>query len=181
LDLNRLSRGEQILGVCSALLFLLSFFPLWAKYEASEEAFGAFATTQRFSAWSAAFNFLMKLGIILALIALVLIIVKAAGGLDNVQMPAPLGLIYLGLAGLSFLLLLLFTLIGPEESEAGVNVQDFGIEASRGPLLFVGVLLGAGMAVGAYLHFQQEGRATTVAPRQPGPPPGPPPAPPPGA
>jgi len=153
---------------------LLSFFPLWAKYEASEETFGAFATSQRFSAWSNAFNFLMKLGLLLALVALVLIIAKAAGGLDNVQMPVPLGLVYLGLAGVTFLVMLLFTLIGPEESEAGVNVQDFGIEASRGPLLFAGVLLGAGMALGAFMHFQGDTATTATAPRQPGPPPPPP-------
>jgi hypothetical protein len=173
--MNRLSRGEQIMGICAALLFLLSFFPLWAKYETSEETFGAFATTQRFSAWSGAFNFLMKLGIILALIALVLVIAKAAGAMDNVQMPVPLGLVYLGLAGLSFLLLLLFTLIGPEESEAGLNVADFGIEASRGPLLYAGVLLGAGMAFGAFMHFQGEFGKTMAEAPQPGPPPPPPP------
>jgi hypothetical protein len=176
LDLNRLSRGEQILGATAALLFLLSFFPLWAKYETSEETFGAFASSERFSAWSSAFNFLMKLGLILALIALILVIVKATGGLDNVQMPVPLGLVYLGLAGLTFLLMLLFVLIGPEESEAGINVGDLGIEVSRGPLLFVGALLGAAMAVGAFMHFQSEGGRTTTGPtRTTGAPPPPPP------
>ncbi len=167
MDMNRLSRGEQILGVSAILLFLLSFFPLWAKYETSAETFGV-ESSQRFSAWSAAFNFLMKLGLIFALIVLILVIAKAFGGLDNVQMPMPLGLVYLGLAGLTFLLMLLFVLIGPEESEAGVNFGDLGFEVSRGPLLFVGVLLGAAMAFGAFMHFQGEGRGTTA-----GPPPGP--------
>ena len=179
MDLNRLSRGEQIFGVSAALLFLLSFFPLWAKYETSEEAFGQFATSESFSAWSSAFNFLMKLGLILALIGVIFVIAKAAGALDNVQMPVSLGLVYLGLAGLTFLIMLLFVLIGPEESEAGVNFGDLGVEVSRGILLFVGVVLGAGMLFGAFQHFQQEGG--TAAARPSPPPPGPPPAPPPGA
>jgi hypothetical protein len=178
LDLNRLSRGEQILGISAALLFLLSFFPLWAKYEVSGDAFGVDASaSERFSAWSAAFNFLMKLGLIFALIVLVLVIAKSFGSLDNVQMPVPLGLVYLGLAGLTFLLMLLFVLIGPEESEAGVNFGDLGFEVSRGPLLFVGVVLGAAMAFGAFMHFQGEsGRTTTTGPatRGPGTPPPPP-------
>jgi hypothetical protein len=173
--MNRLSRGEQILGISAALLFLLSFFPLWAKYETSAEAFGI-ESSQRFSAWSAAFNILMKLGLVLALVALVLVIAKSFGSLDNVQMPAPLGLVYLGLAGLTFLLMLLFLVIGPEESEAGVNFGDIGFEVSRGPLLFVGVLLGAGMAFGAFMHFQGESGTTATGPptRSPGPPPPPP-------
>jgi hypothetical protein len=173
--MNRLSRGEQILGISAALLFLLSFFPLWAKYETSAETFGVDAS-ERFSAWSAAFNFLMKLGLIFALIALILVIAKSFGSLDNVQMPVPLGLVYLGLAGLTFLLMLLFVLIGPEESEAGVNFGDLGFEVSRGPLLFVGAVLGAAMAFGAFMHFQGEGTTTTTGPatRGPGTPPPPP-------
>ena len=167
MDLNRLSRGEQIFGVSAALLFLLSFFPLWAKYEVAEEFFGG--ATQRFSAWSGAFNFLMKLGLIFALLGVALVIAKAAGALDNVDMPVPLGLVYLGLGGLTLLIMLLFLLVGP------TGASQPGFEVSRGPLLFVGIVLSAGMAFGGFMQFQGEGRAGTPA-RRPGPPPaGPPP------
>ena len=175
MDLNRLSKGEQILGGAAALLLLLSFVPFWAKYETpgfeggGVEVAGA---SSRVSAWSAAFTFLSKLGLLLAIVALVFIIAKAAGALTNTNLPAPETLIYLGLAGLSFLLLLLTLLIGPQEEFGGVNISG-SVEVSRGPLLFVGVLLGAAMAVGAFLHMQNDGSATTgLGPSNPqGPPP----------
>ena len=172
MDLNRLSKGEQILGGAAALLLVLSFVPFWAKYETPGIEGGGFdvpGASSRFHAWSAAFNFLTKLGLILAIIALVFVIAKAAGALTNTNLPAPEGLIYLGLAGVSFLLILLTLLIGPQEFGLGGT----SVEVSRGPLLFVGALLGAAMAFGAYLHMQESGTATTgtgVGPSTPPPP-----------
>ena len=153
MDLNRLSLGEKLAGGAAALLLLTSFIPLWAKYEVGEE-FAGFDTASRFNAWSAAFNILMKLALILALAVLAYVIARAAG-VDLSAVP-PVAL--LGAAGLSFLLILIHLLMGPQEfGLAGVG----GLEVSRGPLLFLGGLLGAAMALGGYLHMQQSG-ATPV-------------------
>lgn len=170
MDLNRLSKGEQIMGGAAALLLLLSFVPFWAKYETPGFEGGGIevaGTSTRFSAWSGAFNFLSKLGLLLAILALVFVIAKAAGALTNTNLPAPEGLIYLGLAGVSFLLILLTLVIGPQEFGLGGST----VEVSRGPLLFVGVLVAAAMALGAFLHFSSGSTTTGVGPSTPTPPP----------
>ncbi|MGH2755457.1 MAG: hypothetical protein ACRDLB_13640 [Actinomycetota bacterium] len=172
MDTTRLSQGEKIVGVTSGLLVLLSFFPLWAKYEFEADGF---SDSQRYSAWSDAFNFLSKFAILLALTALVLVIVKAVG--KKVELPVNSGLLYVGLAGLSTLLLLLLVITGPREIAdiAGGDIDllglEQGFEVSRGIMLFVGLVLAAGATVGGYLHMQEEGTGTgpTAPPTAPPP------------
>lgn len=153
LDLKRLSRGELILGVTSLALLVISFFPLWSKVEGDGER-------ESFSAWSTfeagvfeydPFGFIVVLALILALVAVVFVAMRAAG--VNLNLPAPLGLVYLGLGGLTALLLILQILIGPEEIE---GAADAGVEISRGIFLFLAALLALGMAAGGYLHMQEE-------------------------
>jgi hypothetical protein len=170
LDLNRLSRGEQILGISALLLLVLSFLPLWAKLEIEgAEEFG-FDGTDRYSAWSAAFGFILKLGLILAIIALVLVIIRAVG--TQMNLPVPAWQIYAGCAGLCLLLLLITVLTGPVGDQG-----DFGgFEWSRGLAIFIGPVLAAGMAYGAYQHMQAEGGTTSTGTTAGGPTNPPPPA-----
>lgn len=167
MDMNRLSMGERLAGGAAVLLLITSFIPLWAKYEISADfgEFGDFSTADRFSAWSGAFNFLMKLALILALVVAALVIAKAAS-VDVSAIP-PVAL--LGAAGLSFLLILLMLLIGPQE----FGLAGPGLEVSRGPMLLVGAILSAAMAGGAFLHFQGAGGTAAMGPA-PTPPPAPP-------
>jgi hypothetical protein len=178
LDFKKLSRGEQMLGISALVLIVFSFFPLWGKFEINApEGFEAFEDTDRFGIWSSAevggfntsigYGFMAKLAIILALVALVFVILKAAG--VSMQMPVPWGQIYVGLAGLSLLLLLITILTGPEGGDG-----ELGIEVSRGFGLFIGTALAAVMAYGGWMHMQQEGSApsptTTPPPESPPPP-----------
>lgn len=162
MDMNRLSMGERIAGGAAMLLLITSFIPLWAKYEVNADFGGA----SRFSAWSGAFNFLMKLALILALVVATLVIAKAA----NVDLTSVPPVVLLGAAGLSFVLILLMLLIGPREFGLG----GFGVEVSRGLLLFLGVLLSGAMAGGAFLHFQAAGGTRAMGPAASPPPPTPP-------
>lgn len=163
MDTGRLSRGEQILGVSGVVLFITSFVALWAKYE-------AFGETERTSAWKSPegfgsiFPFYTKLALIVALLAVLLVIVRALG--LSINLPVPLGLVYVGAAGLVSLLMLITVLAGPKEIEAA----EF--EVSRGPFLFLGLVLSLAMLYGGYLHMQEEGTAPT-APTPPEPPPPP--------
>lgn len=173
MDLNRLSTGEKILGGSALLLLLTSFISLWAKYESPEVAGVLESQATRENAWSEAFNFLTKLGLILTIVALVLVVAKAAGAFDTVNLPAPLGLIYLGVAGLAALLIVLTAVIGPQETYGGfgaeVDLEDFGVEVSRGPLLYLGALLSLAMAGGAFMHFSGgDVRTRTGTPGTPG-------------
>lgn len=151
--MDRLSLGEKLLGASGLALFLFSFVGLWAKVEV--EAGGAQDTT-RFSAWDA-YGFLVKLALILALAAGALVIAKAAG----VNVPVPYATAYKGLAAVTLALMVLALVIGPDESGSG-SVAGFSVEISRGIGLFIGTLLAAAMAAGAWMH--SDSPATTTSP-----------------
>ena len=144
MDLNRLTKGERILGGSALALLILSILPFWVKWE-----FGDF--TERAGAWSAYFGFLLKLALILALIALIFVILKAVG--TEMTLPVPAWQIYLGLAALTLLLLLIVVVTGPKGDQGSSD----GFEYSRGIALFLAPILGAGMAYGAFLHMGEEG------------------------
>lgn len=169
MDLNRLSRGERIVGISGVILAILSFIGPWAKYEFAGES-------QTYSLWGSetglgsVYGFLPKLGVILALVAVVLVLLRAAGVALN--LPIGWGLAYVGLGALATLLLLIGLLTGPEEGGiAGQLAQDAGLEISRGLFLFIGIVLAAVMTYGGYLHMQAEGTATgpTTGPTPPPP------------
>ena len=163
MDLNRLSTGEKTLAGSAALLFILSFLSLWAKVEVKA---GTVNSTTRFSAWDA-YGFLVKLALILALIAVGVVLAKAAG----VNMTLPYGQVYLGLAGVTLLFMLIALLVGPDESGSG-GAFGFSVEISRGIGLFIGTLLSAIMAFGAWMHYSGgEDTATPAAPAMPEAPP----------
>jgi hypothetical protein len=159
LDTSRLSQGERIIAICSGLLVLFSFFPLWAKYESSV---GGEEATERGSAWSNAFNFTAKLAILLAITLLVLVVLRALG--SSFDLGVNRGLIYLALGGLATLLLFFLLLTGPKDipgaSEAEEMAEALGVdisyEVSRGIMLFVGFFLAIGTVIGSYLHMQTE-------------------------
>jgi hypothetical protein len=169
LDTSRLSQGERIVAVCSGLLVLFSFFPLWAKYEFSA---GTVSESDRFSAWSDAFNFLSKFAILLALAALIIVLVRGFG--KDVRFNT--GLLYVILGGLSTALLLLLVITGPREIDELPGAGDidlFGLEAgfevSRGFMMFVGLALAAGILIGGYMHMQGETDAAPSSPTTPPP------------
>jgi hypothetical protein len=163
LDLNKLSKGERTLGISALALLVLSFLPLWAKFEAPDEFFGG--GSERYGAWSSAFGFLLKLALILTIIALVLVIMKAAG--VAMSLPVPTWQIYAVAAGLTLLLLLITVLTGPRGDQGEVA----GFEWSRGLAVFIAPLLGAGMAFGAFQHMSEEGSAPTTTAAPPSAPP----------
>ena len=174
--MDKISRGERIVLFASAILVLTSVLPLWASYGASVRGGGVDQeSSESFTVWSDAYNFVPKLAILLALVALGLVIARIAGA--RLNLPASMGLIYVGVGGVATLLLLLTVLFGPREfglEDSGF--EAFGVEASfdvsRGLLLFLGLLLAAAIAVGGYLHMQEEsGPAAVTGPAMPPPPP----------
>lgn len=154
MDLNKLTKGERILGISALLLLILSFLPLWAKLEI-ETGLEGFDGTTRYSAWSAAFGFMMKLALILAIVALVLVAIRAAG--TSMNLPVPAWQIYAVCAGITLVLLLITVLTGPVGDQGDIG----GYEWSRGLAIFIAPLLGAGMAYGAFLTMSEEGASPT--------------------
>ena len=149
--MDRLSKGEQIMGVSFLVLLILSFLKLWAKIEIDTGGLG-FDGSQKFSAWDA-YGIIIKLGFLTALLALVLVGMRA-GGVNMPNLPMPLGTIYLILAGITAVTVLLTLAVGPDEGAGGFGLV--GIEISRGIGLFIGTALALAGAFGAYLHKQGE-------------------------
>ena len=171
MDLKKLTKGEQILGGSALLLFILSFLPLWAKVEVDIPDvpgvdLGSVDDSQRFNLWDS-YGFMAKLAIFLALVAVIVILVRAAG--NAVKPPVPFWQIYLGCAGLALLLMLISALTGPAGGGGG-----FGVEVSRGLIgLLGGIVLSAAMAFGAYMHMQEEGGSLSSPGTSANPPPPP--------
>jgi uncharacterized membrane protein YgdD (TMEM256/DUF423 family) len=156
-NLDRLSLGEKVLGVSALALFLLSFLKQWVKVEA--EGAGA-SFTAKGSAWDG-YGFPLKLGLLLAILAAILVVARAA----NANLNIPWSNVYRGLAFATLVLVALTLLIGPDES--GAFSSDFGsIEISRGIALFAGTVLAAAMAAGAWMHSEAPaaGATTDAAP-----------------
>ncbi|MDQ3981262.1 MAG: hypothetical protein M3271_01120 [Actinomycetota bacterium] len=161
MNLDRLSSGEKLLGASGLALFVFSFVGLWAKLEVDAEGPGAdlISGTDRFNAWDA-YGFLVKLALILALVAAGLVVARAA----NANLAMPVANLYRGIAGATLVLLVIALLIGPDESGSG-SVGTVSVEISRGIGLFIGTLLAAAMAAGAWMH--SESPATPAGPPAP--------------
>lgn len=153
MDLDRLTKGERIIGISSLALLILSFLPLWAKLEIDVAGFAG--GTTRFSAWSVVFGFLLKFALVLALVALVFVVLKAVG--TSMTLPVPTWQIYAVCAGVALLLLLITVLTGPKGDQGSAA----GYEYSRGLAIFIAPILGAGMAYGAFLRMSEEGGSST--------------------
>jgi hypothetical protein len=152
-DLDRLSTGEKIVAGSGILIFILSFIPPWAKVS-------FLGSSTSFNAWDG-YGFLIKLGILLALVAAILAILKAFG--SNLNLPLGAGTLYLVLAAINALCLLLGVIIGP----AGDDVIPTGVDISRGFLLFVGLALALIQTYGAWAHRGTEPAGATGTPTPP--------------
>jgi ABC-type multidrug transport system fused ATPase/permease subunit len=140
-----LSKGQKLILGGSVLLFIDTFLP-WQSW-----SYGPLSAS-----WNAWHGFW---GVVMCLLVIVLLLwagARAFGVALPVNVPA--GLTTLALGGLVFLFALLKTLI----------------ESHRGWASWVGIILAAGVAVGAWFSFQDSGEslpkvATAGAPAPPAP------------
>lgn len=155
-DMNKLSQGEKIFGASALLLVVLSFIKFWAKVEVGGDLgdLGGVGGTVRGNAWDVLPGY-GKIGLFLAILGIVFVLIRAAG---SVQMPVQAGLVYLILGGITALVMVLAAIVGPDDAGAGL----FGVEVSRGPLLFVGAILGLAMAYGGWTEYQAGGGTATT-------------------
>lgn len=158
MDLDRLTTGEKTLGISGLVLFLFSFFSLWAKFEANVAGVPGASGTVRYNAWDG-YGFHVKLAVLLGLVAAALVIARAA----DVKADIPWGMVYLGVGGGSLVLMLIGILTGPAGS-SGYEIAGSSFEISRGLGLFIGTLLSAAMAAGAWMHYSGESSTTTTTP-----------------
>jgi hypothetical protein len=157
MDLNKLSRGDQIIGISGIVLFIFSFFDwLGATVSVGSRGIPGFSASGADNAWGFT---LTLLAVLIGLVLVVYVILKAAG----VEIPDTFGSvtlaqILLGLAALALLFVLIKIIVGPNlpSVPAGISVskdRKFGI--------FIGLIATAGLAAGAFLNFQESQKGST--------------------
>jgi hypothetical protein len=148
MDLSKLTRGDQVIGVSAIVLFIFSFFH-WLGFNAGGHTISAFGQTAAWGAWHFT---LTLLAVLLGLVMLGYVVMKALG----VEIPAKFGnvtlaQILLGIAAVAFLFVLIKLIAGPN---AGFTLP-VGITKSRKFGIFVGLLATIGLVAGAFLNFQE--------------------------
>jgi hypothetical protein len=166
--MDRLSTGDKLVAGGGIVLLILSFLKPWAEFDTGELGGLAGVGDLEGSGWSEFYGFFpLKLGFILAIVAIGWVIAKAAGA----ELPQLSPIAYVGVSGGVLLLIVLTILIGPAGS--GIQFGDAGIE--RGLWLWVSVIPAAAMAWGGYLQMQEvSGGAPMTYGGTPSPPPPPP-------
>ena len=147
--MERPTRGEVVIAACCALLIVTSFLPIWARYVCS----ACPEKESRVGLWSRAFSNLTKLSLVLVVAVLVVLLLRIV---IRLRLPWPVGRIYIGVGALITLLLVLALIQGPSDFGFG---HTSVLEVSRGPLLLVAWLVGAGVVYGGFIHM----RATIAA------------------
>lgn len=135
MDLSKLTTGDKVIAGSGIALFIFSFFP-WFGIDIG---FGSYSE----SAWD---DFLPILAVLLGIALVVLLGLVKFSTVRLPSLPLPLNQLFLIGGVIVFALLLLKLLIGGEEQ---------GIDLDRRIGVFLGVLAGAGMAVGGWLKSQE--------------------------
>jgi hypothetical protein len=145
MDLNKLSRGDTIIGISGIVLFIFSFFN-WLGYNFKGSIFNLSASA---SAWHFT---LTLLAVLLGLVLLGYVVLKALG----VEIPDKFGnvtlaQILLGIAIVAFVFVLIKLIVGPN---AGVTLPPT-VTKSRKFAIYVGLVATIGLVVGAFLNVQE--------------------------
>jgi amino acid transporter len=144
MDLSKLSKGDQVIGISGIALLIFSFFS-WLGVKAGSGSFSAEGTK---SAW----GFTLTLIAVLIGIAIVAVVALKAAGVD---IPKPgsftWGQVLLVAAAVVFLFVLIKLITGVS------GVPDVpGVSKTRKIGIFLGLIASAGLVAGAYLNFQGE-------------------------
>lgn len=162
MDINKLSRGEQIIGI-AAIVFIISTFLPW--FTASFEAFGVSESSSA-NGWDVGFLW-GRFPALIALVMLVWIVLDKLTDVTLPDLPIARGQLLLGLGALAALLVVLKLLIGEDGGVSGAEaafLEELGVEISRAWGLFVAVLAAIALAVGGFFAMQADGAGASSAP-----------------
>lgn len=161
MDLSKLSKGDQIIGVSGIALFVFSFFK-WLGYSfKGSNVPGAFGSASA-GAWSFT---LCWFAVILGLALVAVVAMKAAGKALPDLGGVTWAQVVLGVAALALLLVLIKIIAGP--SSHGVDLGALGVGKQRKIGIFLGLLATIGLVAGAWLNFQGDKSTGGTAPKPP--------------
>jgi hypothetical protein len=146
MDTTKLRLGEVVAGVSAVLLFIVMFFH-WYGVKINTSAFGIKVTgveSPGFSAWKV-YSYTDLLLLLLIILALGMVFLSATQ--RSTALPISLNVIVAGFGGI-MTLIVLYRLINQPGPNDLVTVKFWA---------YVGLLLTAGVAVGAFLAMREEG------------------------
>jgi hypothetical protein len=176
MDTTKLRLGEVVAGVSAVLLFVVMFFH-W--YGIKGVVFGRTVELGGASAWQV-YSYTDLLLLILIILALGMVLLSASQ--RSTALPISMNVVVTGFGGIMTLIVLYRVVINQPGPNDLITVKFWG---------YVGLLLTAGVAAGAFMAMREEGTsfgdaaqrlqgATPAGGEPPAPPPpAPPPAPPP--
>jgi len=153
MDIKRLTSGELSAGGAAIALLIVSVVPQWGTVSLDDGQRGFdgqsdFDSDNSFSLWEeGVFGVLPRLAVLIGLATVVLILVRML--VDTRAIP-PVAYLALGVA--ATLLMLMGVAVGP--TFGGLNLVSFGVEVTRGPLLYAGAVLCGAIAFGGWMHVQ---------------------------
>jgi uncharacterized membrane protein YhaH (DUF805 family) len=149
MDVEKLGRGEKIIGVSAVALFVFMFFD-W--FSVSISGGGAFATgaVGSGSAWDALDNIPIFL-VITILAALAVVVLRLTD--SNFEPPISANTVVAVLGAVS-VLLILFRII---DTPGGGSFGGVSVDVSPAFGIFVSLLAAAGITYGGYLAMNEEG------------------------
>lgn len=158
-NMDKLTPGDQIIGVSGIVLFVFSFFD-WLGATASFSGNGNLPGGITASAADNAWGFtLTLLAVLLGLALLTYVVLKAAGvGMRSSFGSVTLAQVILGVAAVAFLFVLIKLIAGPN-----INTGSFAgvtISKSRKFGIFIGLIATIGLVVGAFLNVQADQSST---------------------
>ena len=146
MDTTKLRLGEVVAGVSAVLLFIVMFFH-WYGVKINTSAFGIKVTgveSPGFSAWKV-YSYTDLLLLLLIILALGMVFLSATQ--RSTALPISLNVIVAGFGGI-MTLIVLYRLINQPGPNDLVTVKFWA---------YVGLLLTAGVAVGAFLAMREDG------------------------
>jgi len=158
MDLDKLTRGDQIIGVSGIVLFIVSFFS-WLGISVSGLARAGLGGSASKSAWSFP---LTLLAVLIGLAMLAYVVLKLA----DVKLPqlgsVTWSQVLLALAGIAFLFVLIKIITGPSGWD-GFSIPS-QVSKDRKIGIFLGLIATAGLVAGAFLNFQEEQKGAGSGP-----------------
>jgi hypothetical protein len=151
-DSSRISFGETVAGASAAALFVFMFLP-W--YGASATVGGSKITGANANAWQA-FSIIDILLFLVCAITIAIVVARAADKLPP-NLPAPPGMIILGLGVIALILILFRLLNTPGEAVVGFGVN---VDVGRKLGVFLGLIAAAALTFGGWTAMNERRNGT---------------------
>ena len=143
MDTSKISFGEMVAGVSAVALFVFMLVPWYSE----SGIFGAQGASRNRNAWQV-FSFIDILLLLIILVAVGLVVARAADAMP--ELPQPPGLIIAAAGAFAVVLILFRLIIVPDGS---IDVE--GVDLGRKVGIFLGLIAAAGITFGGWTAMNE--------------------------